>query len=223
MRRAGGRGEWPHQRDGTAAKDVTLIAVGGESSGGGAMSFKDAIDAAQSCVPARPSPGDVAYIIFTSGSTGAPKGAMITHANALSFLDWCSSEFRPDETDRFASHPPFYFDASVFDLYLSIKHGASVHLVSDELAKRPADMAALIARRRLTFWSSTPSALTMLARFGDLEKHDCTSLKSRHFRRRSVSSAAAPRTEAEMARVGLLQHVRTYRDHHGMHICTHPE
>ena len=54
---------------------------------------------------------------------------MITHANALSFLDWCSSEFRPDETDRFANYSPLYFDASVFDVYLSIKHGASVHLV----------------------------------------------------------------------------------------------
>lgn len=161
----------------STAKDITMIAVGGESSGGDAMSFQDAVDPAQPGVPARPSSGDVAYVIFTSGSTGAPKGAMITHANALSFVDWCSSEFRPDETDRFANHAPFYFDASVFDLYLSIKHGASVHLLSDELVKRPGEMAALIASRRLTFWLSTPSALVMLARFGDLEKHDCTSLK----------------------------------------------
>ena len=102
---------------------------------------------------------------------------MITHANALSFLDWCSSEFRPDETDRFANYSPLHFDPSVFDMYVSIKHGASVHLVVDELAKRPGELAAFIASRALTFWSSTPSALTMLVRYGNLDEHDCSSLR----------------------------------------------
>ena len=160
-----------------AASDLSLIAVDRMPDVARAVPFKDAIEAGTSHVLALHEPGDVAYIIFTSGSTGAPKGAMITHANALSFLGWCSSEFRPDETDRFANYSPLYFDASVFDVYLSIKHGASVHLVADELVKRPADLAAFIARRGLTFWLSTPSALTMLARFGDLDVHDCTSLK----------------------------------------------
>ena len=156
---------------------LPLISIDDSSCAAGTVSFEDAVERAEPRAIARCTPNDVAYIIFTSGSTGVPKGAMITHANAWSFLDWCSSTFRPDETDRFANHAPFYFDASVFDIYLSIKHGASVHLVSDELAKRPSDLAAFIASRRLTFWLSTPSALMMLARFGELEKHDCTSFK----------------------------------------------
>ena len=142
-----------------------------------AVPFQEAIDSGRSRAVSTCTGGDIAYVIFTSGSTGVPKGAMITHANALSFLDWCSSLFNPGETDRFANHAPFYFDASVFDIYLSVKHGASVHLVSDELAKRPADLAAFIAVRRPTFWLSTPSALMMLARFGELERHDCSSIR----------------------------------------------
>ena len=124
-----------------------------------------------------PQANDLAYIIFTSGSTGAPKGAMITHANAVSFLDWCSSEFQPTEHDRFANHAPLHFDASVFDLYLAVKHGASVYLLSEELGKRPRDLAAFVSRHQLTFWLSTPSALKMLLRFGCLEEHPASALR----------------------------------------------
>jgi amino acid adenylation domain-containing protein len=159
------------------AGNVQLIAADRAPEIDGAISLHDAIEAGKSCVSAPRATSGVAYIIFTSGSTGVPKGAMITHGNALSFLDWCSSEFRPGEDDRFTNYSPLHFDPSVFDVYSSIKHGASVHLVADELAKRPAALAAFIAARRLTFWCSTPSALMMLLRFGELDVHDCSSLK----------------------------------------------
>ena len=38
---------------------------------------------------------DLAYILFTSGSTGQPKGVMLSHANALTFLDWCREALGP--------------------------------------------------------------------------------------------------------------------------------
>jgi len=120
---------------------------------------------------------DLAYIIYTSGSTGMPKGAMITHANALSFIDWCTETFAPTPDDRFSNHAPFHFDYSVLDLYLSIKHGATVYLISEDLARRPRDMVRFIARHRLTVWSSTPSALMMIVQFGELEASDSSSLR----------------------------------------------
>ena len=78
---------------------------------------------------------DLAYILYTSGSTGTPKGVMLTHGNAVSFVDWCSSVFCPTPDDRFSSHAPFHFDLSVLDLYVALKHGASVHLISETLGK----------------------------------------------------------------------------------------
>ena len=39
--------------------------------------------------------GDLAYILYTSGSTGKPKGVMLSHENAVSFVDWCSASFEP--------------------------------------------------------------------------------------------------------------------------------
>lgn len=120
---------------------------------------------------------DLAYILYTSGSTGIPKGVMLTHGNAMSYVDWCSEVFTPTEEDRFSSHAPFHFDLSILDIYVPIKHGASVHLIADELGKNPKDLAAFIAARKLTVWYSTPAILGLLAEFGDLARRDWSPLR----------------------------------------------
>ena len=120
---------------------------------------------------------DLAYVLYTSGSTGTPKGAMISHGNVLAFLGWCSSTFAPTEADRFSNAPPLHFDPSVLDLFLAMKHGASVHLMSPALLKAPVAAARFIADHRLTVWNSTPSTLLLLLRFANLEEHDASSLR----------------------------------------------
>jgi amino acid adenylation domain-containing protein len=120
---------------------------------------------------------DLAYILFTSGSTGVPKGVTLTHGNALSFVDWCSDVFQPTSADRFSSHAPFHFDLSVFDLYVAVKHGATLHLIGEELGKEPKALARFIAERRLTIWYSTPSVLSLMAEFGALPTLDFTALR----------------------------------------------
>jgi amino acid adenylation domain-containing protein len=122
-------------------------------------------------------PEGLAYILYTSGSTGTPKGVTLTQENATSFVDWCSREFVPTPSDRFSSHAPFHFDLSILDLYVPLKHGAVLYLVSEELGKSPDGLAAFIASNRLTVWYSTPSILSLLAQFGQLDKRDCTSLR----------------------------------------------
>jgi len=122
-------------------------------------------------------PDDLAYILYTSGSTGIPKGVMLTHRNAMSYVDWCSEVFVPSENDRFSSHAPFHFDLSILDIYVPIKHGASVHLIPDELGKNPKDLARFIASRQLTVWYSTPATLSLLAEFGQLNQHNYSPLR----------------------------------------------
>jgi L-proline---[L-prolyl-carrier protein] ligase len=158
-----------------------LVVVAGASSDDpplrSATSFELALKCEESIPRDAASPDDLAYILYTSGSTGMPKGVMITHGNVLAFLESCSAEFRPTEEDRFANHAPFHFDPSVFDLYLAIKHGASVHLISEEIARNPRELARFVASHRLTIWCSTPTPLVMLARFGSLEACDTSSLR----------------------------------------------
>lgn len=121
-------------------------------------------------------PEDIAYILYTSGSTGRPKGVVLSHGNALSFLDWCSRTFQPDASDVFSSHAPFHFDLSILDIYLPVKHGARLVLIGEELGKDPLRLAAAIAEERITNWYSTPSILSLLRHYGKLERHDYSAL-----------------------------------------------
>jgi amino acid adenylation domain-containing protein len=122
-------------------------------------------------------PSDVAYILYTSGSTGKPKGVVHTHSSALSFIDWCSEVFEPTETDRFSSHAPFHFDLSILDIYVPLKHGATLVLIGDETGKQPIGLAPIIADRRITVWYSTPSILRLLAEYGKLDQLDWSALR----------------------------------------------
>lgn len=122
-------------------------------------------------------PDDLAYLLYTSGSTGKPKGVMLTHRNAIAYVDWCSRIFQPTGDDRFSSHAPFHFDLSILDLYVPLKHAATVVLINADQGKEPMGLARLIAERRLTIWYSTPTILTLLAQFGRLETHDLSALR----------------------------------------------
>jgi amino acid adenylation domain-containing protein len=153
-----------------------------EGSGGGAplRAALDRLDRAGRAAGAdtvSSAPDDLAYILYTSGSTGKPKGVMLTHRNALAYVDWLSDTFAPQETDRFSSHAPFHFDLSILDLYLTFKHGGTLVLIGAEIGREPGGLAKLIADRQLTIWYSAPSILSVLAEFGKLERYDYSALR----------------------------------------------
>ncbi|MGH9476734.1 MAG: amino acid adenylation domain-containing protein [Terriglobales bacterium] len=105
---------------------------------------------------------DVAYVLYTSGSTGVPKGVMLTHAHALNFIRWAGQEAGLRPGDRVASHAPFHFDLSIFDLWASLSHGATVCLLDPVTARFPRAVAAWVQQLGITVWYSVPSALVSL-------------------------------------------------------------
>jgi amino acid adenylation domain-containing protein len=156
---------------------IVLDSVGGGTNLAAALDVLDAQLPAPAVETVDPAPDDLAYILYTSGSTGTPKGVMLSHRNAVSFIDWCSETFKPAPSDIFSSHAPFHFDLSVLDIYVSLKHGATLVLIPEEAGKDPLGLAKLIEEHRISFWYSAPSTLSMLAQFGRIQDRDFSSLR----------------------------------------------
>jgi acyl-coenzyme A synthetase/AMP-(fatty) acid ligase len=119
---------------------------------------------------------DLAYILYTSGSTGRPKGVMLTHQNALTFVQWCADTFKVTAEDNLSNHAPLHFDLSVFDVYNSVEAGATLHLVTEDMTLFPASLANFIRTRQISIWYSVPSALVLLLLHGNLRLQDMTTL-----------------------------------------------
>jgi amino acid adenylation domain-containing protein len=111
---------------------------------------------------------DPAYILYTSGSTGTPKGVVISHRNALTFIDWAAGLCAVQPGDRLSNHAPLHFDLSVFDIYVALQGGACVLLVPDGIAPFPMELARWIEEKQITIWYSVPSALIRLHGHGQL-------------------------------------------------------
>jgi len=121
---------------------------------------------------------DLAYILYTSGSTGRPKGVMISHQNALTFIEWCADKFQITNEDRLSNHAPLHFDLSVFDVYNAIEAGATVYLVTEEIALFPTTLAKFIEAQQISVWYSVPSALVLLLLHADLKADKLSQLRT---------------------------------------------
>jgi amino acid adenylation domain-containing protein len=121
---------------------------------------------------------DLAYVLHSSGSTGVPKGIMLTHRNARTFVDWMHKEFVVTATDVVMSRAPFKFDLSVFDIFNTFKAGARLVCFDwrcrREANKRHYDYVSLMVREKATILYTTPSTFITLTNHGALERARAT-------------------------------------------------
>ncbi|WP_418124438.1 amino acid adenylation domain-containing protein [Chryseobacterium sp. PTM-20240506] len=78
---------------------------------------------------------DIAYIIYTSGSTGEPKGVMNTHGGILNMTQFQKEFFGVSAYHNVAQFASFSFDASIFEIFMTLLCGKSLHILSDVVRK----------------------------------------------------------------------------------------
>ncbi|MGQ0549325.1 MAG: amino acid adenylation domain-containing protein [Armatimonadota bacterium] len=166
--------EWPAMVSSGARLDRVIVLNAATADVAGALDGATVLgrDALEAAADHRVEPPgidhDLAYILYTSGSTGRPKGVMLSHRNALAFVEWCGQYFAPTAADVLSNHAPLHFDLTILDIYVAALAGAELVIVPPEASVFPVQLARFIEAHKISIWYSVPSVLAMLALRGGL-------------------------------------------------------
>jgi len=108
-------------------------------------------------------PNDIAYVIFTSGSTGKPKGVPIRHANLSPLMYWGYKCLNLSTRDRSLQNLSYYFDWSVWEIFITLTSGAGLYITPDEVLLDPAVCIDFIREKDITVLHITPTHYQSLA------------------------------------------------------------
>ncbi len=99
---------------------------------------------------------DPLYSTFTSGSTGAPKGVVTSHRSVIDLVDSLVETFGYSYETVFANQNPFYFDASIKDIYCTLKCGATMHIIPRSCFVLPSRLVDFLNDRKVNaiMWSA---------------------------------------------------------------------
>jgi len=78
-------------------------------------------------------PDHLAYVIYTSGTTGQPKGVACPHRGVLNLLTDMSNRQPVQAGEGCSSMASFGFDVSVYELFLPLLFGGTLHVVPEHL------------------------------------------------------------------------------------------
>ena len=113
-------------------------------------------------IPKGPHPNQLAYVIYTSGSTGLPKGVMIEHKSIINTICSQITAFSITKKDRCLQFASSSFDASVWEIFISLLGGASLYIVPEEDKTDVASFGNFIKEHSITIATLPPAFLQIL-------------------------------------------------------------
>ncbi len=120
-------------------------------------------------------PDHPAYVLYTSGSTGRPKGVVNTHRGLCNHMRWMAAAFGMDASDRVLQKTSFGFDASVWEIFLTLSIGARLVLAEPGGQQDSAYLVELLEAEQGTVLQLVPSMLRVLRDEPGLDR--CSSLR----------------------------------------------
>ncbi len=113
----------------------------------------------------------VAYVIFTSGSTGKPKGVPITHRNFCPLMHWGYHHMKIEPADKVVQNLSYYFDWSVWEIFITLTSGASLHMVTEDIMLNPEAYADFLIENEISVLHITPTQFQTLTDTGQKLQH----------------------------------------------------
>ncbi|MFJ9607744.1 amino acid adenylation domain-containing protein [Kitasatospora sp. NPDC101176] len=107
-------------------------------------------------------PDDVAYVIYTSGSTGRPKGVVVPHLGAANLVANHRARMGAGPDTRVLQFASFSFDATVWELGVSLFSGGTLVCATDESRVSGEVLGALLAEHRVNHVVLPPTVVAGL-------------------------------------------------------------
>ena len=107
---------------------------------------------------------DTIYLVFTSGSTGVPKGVVASHRNVIDYIEGLGKVLECDENTVFGNQAPLYLDASLKDVYTTLKYGAATYFIPKKLFMSPVKLIEYLNEHKINTICFVSSALTIFTK-----------------------------------------------------------